>query len=149
MPTHDSSRVEVSGPELARKLNVLMDSYEAENGKAPRFSQISAHMARQRTPISRARWHYMRSGTRPSASLNVEFLNNIAGFFGVNGAYLEEDDAQLPSRIEAQLDLLASMRMNKVRTFAARQLEGVPAETLIRIRELIDLELNSQEQKGQ
>jgi hypothetical protein len=43
--------------------------------------------------------------------------------------------------VEAQLDHLASMRTNKVRHFAARQLGGLSSESLLQIRDLIDEQL--------
>jgi transcriptional regulator with XRE-family HTH domain len=127
------------GGALARKINILLDTAEAE-GRKITFNDVRDAMSAAGTPLSRARWHYMRSGTGPAVK-KVELLQNLARFFGVNEDYLVDGDDELPARVEAQLELLASMRANKVRNFAARQLDGLPPETLLQIRDLIDEQL--------
>lgn len=89
------------------------------------------------TPISRARWHYMRSGSGPKVK-KIDLLHNLAEFFGVNRDYLLEDQGSLPPRVEAQMELLATMHANKIRNFAARQLDGLSPEALLQIRNIID-----------
>ena len=134
------------GLALARKLNILLDTAEAE-GRKITFADVRDAMAAAGSPLSRARWHYMRSGTGPAVK-KVELLQNLARFFGVSENYLIDGDDELPPRVEAQLELLASMRANKVRNFAARQLDGLSPETLLQIRDLIDEQL-SREQPDQ
>lgn len=132
------------GSALARKLNILLDTAEAE-GRKITFNDVRDAMSAAGTPLSRARWHYMRSGTGPAVK-KVELLQNLARFFGVHEDYLIDGDDELPARVEAQLELLASMRANKVRNFAARQLDGLPPETLLQIRDLIDEQLAREDQ---
>lgn len=131
------------GLALARKLNILLDTAEAE-GRKITFTDVRDAMAAAGTPLSRARWHYMRSGTGPAVK-KVVLLQNLARFFGVSENYLIDGDEELPPRVEAQLELLASMRANKVRNFAARQLDGLSPETLLQIRDLIDEQLSRAE----
>lgn len=121
---------------LARKLNLLLDAALTEDRKIT-YNDVRDAMKEAGTPVSRARWHYMRSGTGPVVK-DETFLKNLATFFGVNEHYLLEDDQDLPAKVEAQLDLLATMRANKIRDFAARQLDGLAPETLLQIRDLID-----------
>ena len=83
----------------------------------------------------------MRSGTGPAVK-KVELLQNLARFFGVSENYLIDEEGELPPRVEAQLELLASLRANKVRNFAARQLDGLSPETLLQIRDMIDEQLS-------
>jgi len=128
------------GLALARKLNILLDTAEAE-GRKITFNDVRDAMSAAGTPLSRARWHYMRSGTGPAVK-KAELLQNLARFFGVSENYLTDGDEELPPRVEAQLELLASMRANKVRNFAARQLDGLSPETLLQIRDLIDEQLS-------
>lgn len=130
------------GVALARKLNLLLDTAEAE-GRKITFNAVRDAMAQAGTPLSRARWHYMRSGTGPAVK-KVQLLQNLAVFFGVNEGYLLDTDEELPPRVEAQLDLLTSMRASKVRNFAARQLDGLSTETLLQIRDLIDEHLRAE-----
>lgn len=131
------------GLALARKLNILLDSAEAE-GRKITFNDVRDAMSAAGTPLSRARWHYMRSGSGPAVK-KVELLQNLAKFFGVSENYLIDGDEELPPRVEAQLELLASMRANKVRNFAARQLDGLSPETLLQIRDLIDEQLSRED----
>ncbi|MCU1530573.1 MAG: hypothetical protein JWO49_144 [Arthrobacter sp.] len=142
----DTSGVPTPGAALARKLNLLLNTAEAE-GRKIGFSDVSQAMAAAGTPLSRSRWHYMRSGTGPEVK-KVELLKNLAAFFGVSEGYLLEEDEELPARVEAQLDLLATMKANKIRNFAARQLEGLDAATLLQIRSLIDQHLDSADPRG-
>jgi hypothetical protein len=127
------------GAALARKLNLLLDSAEAE-GRKITYGDIRDAMKTAGTPISRARWHYMRAGSGPEVK-KAELLQNLAGFFGVNRNYLLPGGDEIPEKVEAQLDLLASMRATKVRNFAARQLGGLSPETLLQIRDIIDEQL--------
>ena len=136
----DDQPTSAPGLALARKLNILLDTAEAE-GRKITFNDVRDAMSAAGTPLSRARWHYMRSGTGPAVK-KVELLQNLARFFGVSENYLIDGDEELPPRVEAQLELLASMRANKVRNFAARQLDGLSPETLLQIRDLIDEQLS-------
>lgn len=128
------------GTSLARKLNILLDTAEAE-GRKTSFKDVSAAMKRAGTPISRSRWHYMRAGTGTGVVM-PDLLHNLAEYFGVNRDYLLDGQEDLPPKVEAQLELLASLRANKVRNFAARQLDGLSPETLLQIRDLIDEQIS-------
>lgn len=139
----DDQPTSAPGLALARKLNILLDTAEAE-GRKITFNDVRDAMSAAGTPLSRARWHYMRSGTGPAVK-KVELLQNLAGYFGVSENYLIDGDDELPPRVEAQLELLAAMRANKVRNFAARQLDGLSPETLLQIRDLIDEQLSRRE----
>ena len=136
----DDEPTSAPGLALARKLNILLDTAEAE-GRKITFNEVRDAMSAAGTPLSRARWHYMRSGSGPAVK-KVELLQNLARFFGVSENYLIDGDDELPPRVEAQLELLASMRADKVRNFAARQLDGLSPETLLQIRDLIDEQLS-------
>ena len=139
----DDQPTSAPGLALARKLNILLDTAEAE-GRKITFNDVRDAMSAAGTPLSRARWHYMRSGSGPAVK-KVELLQNLAKFFGVNENYLIDGDEELPPRVEAQLELLASMRAKKVRNFAARQLDGLSPETLLQIRDLIDEQLSRED----
>lgn len=138
--TDGSSESPSPGAALARKLNLLLDTAEAE-GRKITFNDVRDAMDQAGTPLSRARWHYMRAGTGPQVK-KVELLQNLARFFGVHESYLLDTGGDLPARVEAQLELLFTLRANKVRNFAARQLDGLSPETLLQIRNLIDQRLN-------
>lgn len=137
--TDSLSNNSAPGADLARKLKLLLDSTEAEGTKIT-FNDVRDAMAAAGTPISRGRWHYMRAGSGPAVK-KTELLRNLALFFGVNRDYLLQDQPELPAKVEAQLELLAMMKASKVKNFAARQLDGLSAETLLQIRDIIDQQL--------
>lgn len=122
---------------LARKLNLLLDLYETKGTEALTYREISEHMAQRGTPLSRSRWAYMRSGDSSLATDNA-LLRNLAEFFDVDSEYLLDDASEVPSLVDAQLELLRTMREARVRNFAARQLQGISPETLVRLRKVID-----------
>ncbi|MGJ0383710.1 hypothetical protein [Paenarthrobacter nicotinovorans] len=122
---------------LARKLNVLLDLYEAGGAESLTYPEISKHMSQRGTPLSRSRWAYMRSGDG-SLATDAALLGNLAEFFGVDRDYLLDDAGEIPRLVEAQLELLRSLRESRVRNFAARQLHGISPETLEKLRTVID-----------
>lgn len=79
----------------------------------------------------------MRSGDS-SLAADRALLENLAEFFGVDRRYLFDDSAEVPELVEAQLDLLKSMRESRVKNFAARQLQELSPETLAKLKEVID-----------
>lgn len=134
MPTR-KLEAQASSEALARKLNILIDTAATE-GREIAFKDIEEAMQKAGSPLSRARWAYMRAGTGPTTT-DEDLLRNLAAFFGVNDEYLLDGDETLPSRVEAQLQLLTVMRANNVKNFAARQLTGIAPETLQEISAII------------
>lgn len=122
---------------LARKLSLLLDLYKSQGRGPLSYRAVSESMAERGTPLSRSRWAYMRSGDS-SLAMDQKLLQNLADFFGVDRRYLLDDSAEVPELVEAQLDLLKSMREARVKNFAARQLQELSPETLARLRDVID-----------
>jgi hypothetical protein len=122
---------------LARKLNLLLDLFEAQGSEPLTYPQVSQHMAQRGTPLSRSRWAYMRSG-ESSLATDAALLRNLAEFFGVDSDYLLDESNDVPDLVDAQLQLLRTMREARVRNFAARQLQGISPETLVQLRKVID-----------
>ncbi|WP_285241510.1 hypothetical protein [Pseudarthrobacter sp. MEB009] len=135
--TDDDGSSETPQIRLARKLNLLLDLYEAEGSEALTYPEINRHMIKRGTPLSRSRWAYMRSGDSSLATDPV-LLRNLAEFFGVDRHYLLDDVGEIPKLVEAQLELLRALRESRVRNFAARQLQGISPETLMKLRQVID-----------
>lgn len=129
--------LETPQAKLARKLNLLLDLFEAQGSEPLTYPQISHHMAQRGTPLSRSRWAYMRSGDS-SLATDAALLRNLAEFFGVESNYLLDETDEVPDLVDAQLQLLRTMREARVRNFAARQLQGISPETLVRLRKVID-----------
>lgn len=125
---------------LASKLNLLLETVVAEGGTPYQYPEIGEAMKNAGTPLSRARWQYMKSGNGPDPS-DEDLLTNLAKFFKVDPEYLLSEHSELPERIDAQLELLRTMRVQRVRSFAARQLQDLSPETLREIRDMIDEKL--------
>jgi hypothetical protein len=143
----DGGSAEPPQAKLARKLNLLLDLFEAQGSAPLTYPQISQQMAERGTPLSRSRWAYMRSG-ESSMATDPTLLQNLAEFFGVDSRYLLDDGSDIPELVEAQLQLLRTLRENRVRNFAARQLQGISPATLLRLRHVIDERLNAKENDG-
>lgn len=123
---------------LADRLNTLYDVIAAEGGQRYTFPHISAAMAERGVHISRARWSYMRAGTGPMTT-DEALLEALADFFGVPVRYLTDEDSEVPDRVQAQLELLRTLREAEVKSFAARSLTTeLSTETLMEIRAIID-----------
>lgn len=147
MTDSDGGSAEPPQAKLARKLNLLLDLFEAQGSAPLTYPQISQRMAERGTPLSRSRWAYMRSG-ESSMATDPTLLQNLAEFFGVDSRYLLDDGSEIPELVEAQLQLLRTLRENRVRNFAARQLQGISPATLLRLSKVIDERLNAKENDG-
>ena len=130
---------------LARKINLLLDLYESRGTGPLSYREVSEAMSQHGTPLSRSRWAYMRSGDS-SLAMDQDLLQNLAAFFGVDRRYLLDDSTEIPELVEAQLNLLRSMREARVKNFAARQLQDLSPETLARLREVIDKHVRSEDE---
>lgn len=144
MTDSDGGTSEQPQAKLARKLNLLLDLFEAQGSSPLTYPQISKHMSDRGTPLSRSRWAYMRAGDGPMAT-DPALLRNLAEFFGVDPGYLSDDGGEVPDLVDAQLQLLRTLRENRVKNFAARQLQGISPETLLRLRDAINERLKDPE----
>lgn len=123
--------------QLARRLNLLLDVVVAERGKPVTFREVQAELASRGIKLSRARWFYMKEGTGRLVSDPV-LLSGLCQVFGVDPEYLASVDADLPERIDSQLEFVKSLRAARVKSFAARTLGDVSPETLHAISEFLN-----------
>ncbi|WP_324012653.1 hypothetical protein [Microbacterium sp. JZ37] len=66
----------------------------------------------------------------------------LAEFFDVDAAFLADgDDAPMPAKVRAQLDLVRSMRAEKVKSYAVRTLGNISPEALEAISRFLDKEV--------
>lgn len=119
---------------VSRKLRVLVAAWEAQ-GLDTDPQTIEAELSREGVRIEPGQWEKMLQGTILPACSST--LHGIAEHFGVNPRYLLTD-GEHARRVEAQLGLLAALKRNKVKNFAVQQLGDVGAETIERIRRLLD-----------
>jgi hypothetical protein len=121
---------------------VLLDGVVAEGGRPYEFVDIQSALAAKGVKLSRARWYYMRDGDGPLVT-DTALLEALAEFFGVPSAYLTDPGSEMPARVEAQLELLKTMRKNQVKSFALRALgEVYDAESVRSLEKLIDSALD-------
>ena len=141
----DKSRLEhptvTPQAELARRLNLLLDVVVAERGKPITFREVHAELAARGVAISRARWFYMKDGTGRLVS-DPPLLRAICEIFRVDASYLlDGGTADLPERIDSQLEFVRSLRAARVKSFAARTLGDVSPETLRAITEYLNRDI--------
>lgn len=128
--------------ELARRLNLLLDVVVAERGQPITFREVQEKLADRGIKLSRARWFYMKDGTGRLVS-DPALLTALCEIFNVNPAYLlDADSADLPQRIDSQLEFVKSLRAARVKTFAARTLGDVSPETLRAITEYLNKDIS-------
>jgi hypothetical protein len=126
--------------QLARRLNLLLDVVVAERGKPVTFREVQADLEARGIKLSRARWFYMKEGTGRLVS-DMELLAGLCNIFNVDPSYLVGDDAELPERIDSQLEFVKSLRAARVKSFAARTLGDVSPETLRAITEYLNKDI--------
>ena len=121
---------------LARKINLLLDVIMSDSGKPFDYAAIRDGAQKAGYYLSRTRWSLLKSGKEQVVP--DEALRAIAAVFDVNPDYLLLEDGSLPERVEAELELLRSMRRAEVRSFAARALGPVDPEALKAIAKILD-----------
>ncbi|WP_235501594.1 hypothetical protein [Arthrobacter sp. Leaf137] len=128
--------------ELARRLNLLLDVVVGERGQPVTFREVQQKLAEKGIKLSRARWFYMKDGTGRLVS-DPALLGALCDIFNVDPDYLMgSDDADLPERIDSQLEFVKSLRAARVKTFAARTLGDVSPETLRAITEYLNRDIS-------
>jgi hypothetical protein len=128
--------------ELARRLNLLLDVVVAERGQPVTFREVQEKLADKGIKLSRARWFYMKDGTGRLVS-DPALLGALCEIFKVDPAYLSgSETADLPQRIDSQLEFVKSLRAARVKTFAARTLGDVSPETLRAITEYLNKDIS-------
>lgn len=121
---------------LAGKINILLDVIMSDSGQPYDYSAIR-DSAKEATGyyISRTRWSLLKHGKEQV--IPEEALRALAAVFDVDPEYLLQEDGKLPERVEAELELLRSLRRADVMNFAARALGPVDPELLKEIAKLI------------
>ena len=121
---------------LARKVDLLVDTIPAENGKPFDYPAVRDAAQAHGFYVSKEQWDLLRAGKEQA--LPEELLRALAGVFGVSPEYLLEEDGPVSERVEAELILLRSMRRAGVRNFRACQSGQIDAATLREIAGVLD-----------
>lgn len=133
--TEDDSKA--SAEDLAKRLRLLLDVAITETGSEPTYGQIAEYVRARGVSLSRSRWTYMVNGHRYVQDRRL--FEALADFFGVEPQFLTgEDNAPMPAKVRAQLDLVRAMRAAKVKSYAARTLGDVSPEALQAISRFLD-----------
>lgn len=122
---------------LSERLNLLLDVMVASGGEPYEFEDIRRGLEEQGVTLSRSRWLYMRDGTGATVT-DERLLTALANFFGVNPAYLNDFETEIPERVEKQLKALKTLREKRVKKYAARSLKGVSPEKFQAIARILD-----------
>ena len=116
--------------ELSRRLHVLLDTVVEETGRPVLFSDISAAMAARGVKLSRARWNYMKDGNG-RLILDRTLFVALADFFNVDPDFLlSVEDMKTRELTASQLELVKSLRAERVKWFTAKTLGDVSPQTL-------------------
>ena len=124
-----------SGPDapLARKVDRLFSKVKPAKGEYS-YEQVASKIRDTGGPTISATYIWqLRKGTRDNPTM--KHLEALAGFFGVAPAYFFDDEAA--ARIDAQLELLGSLRDAKVREIAVRA-SGLSGDSLSMIQQNIE-----------
>jgi hypothetical protein len=129
MPRKRLGPEDLTADELADRLNLLLDFSEAARGEPVTYAEIASFVEAQGSALSRAKWSYMTAGGG-RRNKDLELLAALARFFEIDPAFLTSK-GEVPDRIKAQLELVQSLRANKVRSFAARTFRGELSSTAL------------------
>lgn len=121
---------------LARKINLLLDVIMSDSGQPFDYAAIRDGAQEAGYYISRTRWSLLKHGKEQVVPDDA--LRALATVFDVDPEYLLQEDGKLPERVEAELELLRSLRRAEVRNFAARALGPVDPEALKAIAKILD-----------
>jgi hypothetical protein len=135
--------VRLTSAELARRLNLALDYHELRTGSRLTFPEISAYVETHGESMSRARWQHMLTGDRGSTR-DPSLLTTLERLFGLETGYFtgELDRSTL---VEAQAELINTLRAERVSVFAARTLNQPLSEEAIRaIHRIVESESQRQ-----
>lgn len=130
------SRVDaMTEPTLAAKLDRLFRTVRPAGRGEYTYEEVATAIRDRGVMISHTYIWQLRKGARDNPT--KRHLEALAEFFGVNAAYFLDDDPATVKRIEDQLELLAALRDNAVRTVALRA-AGLSAPSLEAIHGMIE-----------
>ncbi|GGM81140.1 XRE family transcriptional regulator [Dactylosporangium sucinum] len=118
---------------LAAKLDRLFRTVHPAGRAEYTYEEVATAIRDRGVMISHTYIWQLRKGARDNPT--KRHLEALAEFFGVNPAYFLDDEAA--RRIDEQLELLAALRDNAVRTVALRA-AGLSAPSLQAIQGMIE-----------
>jgi ESX-1-secreted protein regulator len=118
---------------LAERLDCLFRTVRANGGREHTYEEVANAIRSDGVSISHTYIWQLRKGIRDNPT--KRHLEALAAFFGVPAAYFLDDE--VADRIQTQLDLLAAMRDQSVRSIALRS-AGLSPGSLRAIQGMIE-----------
>jgi len=119
---------------LAEKVDHLFRTVHSANRDEYSFEEVASAIGGRGGPTISATYLWqLRKGLRDNPT--KKHLEALADFFGVSPAYFFDDEAA--ARIEAELNLLVSLRDTPVRQIALRA-TGLSSESLAKIAVMVE-----------
>ncbi len=118
---------------LAERLDRLFRTVQPARRTEYTYEEVASAIRERGVMISHTYIWQLRKGIRDNPT--KRHLEALAEFFGVNAAYFLDDEAA--HRIDEQLDLLAALRDNAVRSMALRA-AGLSGPSLEAIHGMIE-----------
>ena len=122
------------GSTFAQKLDHLFRTVRPAGGGEHSYAEVAAGLARLGGPSVTANYiRQLRTGGRDNPS--KRHIEALADYFGVPPTYFFDDD--LAERVNAELDLVASLRDSGVRRIALRS-RGLSADSQRLVQAMIE-----------
>jgi transcriptional regulator with XRE-family HTH domain len=119
---------------FARKLDHLFKTVRPASGGERSYAEVAAGLSRLGGPKVSANYIWqLRTGIRDNPS--KRHIEALADYFGVPPTYFFDDD--LAARVDAELDLVASLRDSGVREIALRS-RGLSADSQRLLQAMIE-----------
>lgn len=131
----DSDRGRPARHTTAQRIRFLIDYAKAVDGRDITYTDIRHFLTERGIALSRARWSYLVNGHREVA--DDDLYAGLADYFEVDADYLRGTQ-QRPKALEANLDTVLNIRIERVRNYARHNLEDVAPQTLDAVNEALD-----------
>lgn len=122
---------------VAQKIELLIDVMRARGHDTASFSEIQEELSMRGVQISRTKWFRIRKGS-PDGRPTPNLLRALADYFDVDAEYLLKRDGQVSARVEAELNLLQSLKLIGASDIGARTVGNLSPEALNEIAAAIN-----------
>lgn len=139
-PGHDQENTEKPLSDrqvLAKKIEKLLTVLKARHGEPANYPEVRDAMAERGIRLTRTRWHRLRSGSDAN-KWDPELIVALADYFDVDERYLLERDGKLSEQVEAELNLLNALKLNKATDVSARTVGDLTPEALNELAAVIE-----------
>lgn len=137
---HDPDNTEIVPSDreiLAQKIEKLLHVLTARHGVPANFPEVRDAMAERGFRLTRTRWHRLRNGSDMN-KWDPELLTALADYFDVDARYLLEREGKVSKQVEAEMNLLNALKMNKAKDISARTVGDLTPEALNELAAIIE-----------